>query len=73
MSELFIDDVRLYWSAGRPDGNVDDAFAILATGGKVYVALGLDWERQPSYLLNISVTDGTHVVYTQVRFPYSFT
>lgn len=52
---------------GWTDGNIGDKFAMQTTGnGKVYVAQPLDWEQQSSYLLNISITDGHNIIYTQV-------
>lgn len=34
--------------------------------GSVLLARQLDWETQPEYNLTISVSDGVHIVYTQV-------
>jgi hypothetical protein len=34
----------------------------------VLLAKQLDWEKQQEYNLTISVTDGVHLVYTQVIF-----
>lgn len=37
--------------------------------GSLVLAKRLLWERRPHYALNISVTDGLHVVYTVVSTP----
>lgn len=34
--------------------------------GSVLLARQLDWETKPEYNLTISVSDGVHIVYTQV-------
>jgi len=43
--------------------------------GNIVLAKPLDWETQHMYNLTISVTDGVHTVYTQVKdtiFTYFF-
>lgn len=39
--------------------------------GKVFVAQPLDWEEQPFYSLNISISDGVNTIYTQVRVTFA--
>lgn len=46
-------DARREWRLGREDGSL-------------VVARRLCWETQPQYQLNVSVSDGLHVVYTTV-------
>ena len=46
-------------------GNTGGSFSVLSQGG-VVIARPLDWETTPEYTLNISATDGHHVVYTPV-------
>ena len=47
-------------------GNTGGSFSINSQGG-VVVARPLDWETTSEYTLNVSATDGHHVVYTPVR------
>lgn len=49
------------------DGNENNDFFIGSENGNVHLAKKLLWEKKSSYVLNISVTDGVHQVYTQVR------
>ncbi|GLV44546.1 kugelei [Carabus blaptoides fortunei] len=49
------------------DGDSRDEFYIGRDNGNILLARQLDWELQNEYLLNISVTDGVNVVYTQLN------
>lgn len=49
------------------DGDERNDFFIGRENGNVQLAKKLIWENQSNYTLNISVTDGVHNVYTQVR------
>lgn len=51
----------------RADGDSRQEFYIGREDGSLFVARRLLWERQPHYSLNVSVTDGAHVVTTAVR------
>lgn len=54
------------------DGDSRDEFYIGRDNGNILLARQLDWELQNEYVLNISVTDGVHIVYTQVSFVILF-
>lgn len=53
-----------------PGGDTRDEFFIGRSEGNILLAKKLDWEIQNEYKLNVSVTDGVHVTYTQVS-PWS--
>ncbi|XP_046394541.1 fat-like cadherin-related tumor suppressor homolog isoform X2 [Ischnura elegans] len=48
------------------DGDARNEFFIGRDNGNVLLAKKLDWELQSEYNLTISVTDGVHVVFTQL-------
>lgn len=50
-------------------GDPRSEFVMGGDEGSVLLARQLDWESQREYNLTISVTDGVHIVYTQVK-PY---
>ncbi|KAG8293575.1 hypothetical protein J6590_013720 [Homalodisca vitripennis] len=56
------------------DGDPRAEFLMGGDEGSVLLARELDWETQREYNLTISVTDGVHVVYTQVEYqPIEYT
>ncbi|KAL0839199.1 hypothetical protein ABMA28_015971 [Loxostege sticticalis] len=59
------DQDRLYYDI--IGGDERQEFYIGREDGSLVLARRLLWERQPHYALNISVTDGQHIVYTTVN------
>ncbi|KAI5702448.1 hypothetical protein M8J75_000237 [Diaphorina citri] len=49
------------------DGDPNSTFSIGNDKGNVLLARRVDWETQPQYTLNISVSDGIHTVYTKLH------
>ncbi|XP_043247503.1 fat-like cadherin-related tumor suppressor homolog, partial [Amphibalanus amphitrite] len=47
-------------------GNTGGSFSVNSPGG-IVIARPLDWETTPEYTLNISATDGHHVIYTPLH------
>ncbi|XP_077287800.1 fat-like cadherin-related tumor suppressor homolog [Arctopsyche grandis] len=60
--QAFDDDNDTLWY-NIIDGDKDNHFYIGRETGNVLLAKRLLWEKQKSYNLNISVTDGVHIVY----------
>lgn len=48
------------------DGDPRQEFHLGREDGSLLLAKRLVWERQPSYALNVSVSDGLHTVHTPV-------
>ena len=59
------DSDMLFYDIVNPDFNTD--FSISRDKGSIIIARQLDCERQAEYNLNVSVTDGTFLVYTSVQ------
>ncbi|XP_026738536.1 fat-like cadherin-related tumor suppressor homolog [Trichoplusia ni] len=59
------DNDALYYTI--TDGDPRQEFYIGREDGSLVLARRLLWERQAQYTLNVSVTDGLHVVYTPVN------